>query len=478
MGWKSQAVIAQLVIIEGPGDGLFVYDGTPALGSLVQSVTPMAGTDPYGNAYLQGDTNYEKVGSGYVATNVNNARIQFYEAATFAGPWTAEAIITGRTSSPPAGQTVLSVTQGAVAVNNASFTVASLGGIREWYPPSGGDDFAAIQTGLTNGSADLTPGIFLLSADLVPAGASLTGLDMATVLSPYLTYAGVLATVSAKGSIRNLSFQGGGTDAVQVSSGIAEWWLEDLYFASNTGLCINAPSITGATHGRIRGIRGAGGSSANGGGIALNGGTAGAITAEINISDIDIQNCTASEVLFLSAVTDVLVNKVNGSIKSGVSANGITVQGACQTIELRELDVGGGSGTGVLVFQKAGTNSPSDVFAEGKVQDGAIGCVVADASARLTLQMWADRNQGDGFQLTNTGAFNVLDKCGGNNNNQAAGTAYDLNITSTGHWLVDSFRGVSGGVTANRNITSATNHVTVVNDPSGTTTAGNTPGGW
>lgn len=54
MGWESEFVIAQLVIIEGNPDGVFVYDGTPAAGTLIVSIAAQAGTDQYGNTYPKG----------------------------------------------------------------------------------------------------------------------------------------------------------------------------------------------------------------------------------------------------------------------------------------------------------------------------------------------------------------------------------------------------------------------------------------
>jgi hypothetical protein len=54
MGWSSQAVIAQQVVIEGSADGLWVYNGAPAAGNLLLSIAAAAGTDPYGNTYPQG----------------------------------------------------------------------------------------------------------------------------------------------------------------------------------------------------------------------------------------------------------------------------------------------------------------------------------------------------------------------------------------------------------------------------------------
>lgn len=45
------AVTANSVVVEGSGDGLFVYDGTPALGNLIIAIAAEAGTDQYGNSY-------------------------------------------------------------------------------------------------------------------------------------------------------------------------------------------------------------------------------------------------------------------------------------------------------------------------------------------------------------------------------------------------------------------------------------------
>lgn len=54
MGWSSQVVVANQVIVQGSNGGVFVYNGAPAAGNLVASIAATAGTDPYGNAYPQG----------------------------------------------------------------------------------------------------------------------------------------------------------------------------------------------------------------------------------------------------------------------------------------------------------------------------------------------------------------------------------------------------------------------------------------
>lgn len=45
------SVTSNTVVIKGSGDGLFVYNGTPASGTLILSISSAAGEDDYGNAY-------------------------------------------------------------------------------------------------------------------------------------------------------------------------------------------------------------------------------------------------------------------------------------------------------------------------------------------------------------------------------------------------------------------------------------------
>ena len=45
------AVTANTVIVNGTGDGLFVYSGVPAFGSLILAIASAAGTDNFGNPY-------------------------------------------------------------------------------------------------------------------------------------------------------------------------------------------------------------------------------------------------------------------------------------------------------------------------------------------------------------------------------------------------------------------------------------------
>jgi hypothetical protein len=75
MGW--QAFVAPFIqagnTIILNGSGLFIYNGTPALGNLVYSSAPVAGTDPYGNVYQQDPTVYNPGTSAYVNISSNQA---------------------------------------------------------------------------------------------------------------------------------------------------------------------------------------------------------------------------------------------------------------------------------------------------------------------------------------------------------------------------------------------------------------------
>jgi len=73
-------------------NGAFFYSGTPAAGNLIQSITNSTGTDPFGNAYLAGTTTYTTIGTVF-AVNLNQNAINWYSAATEAGPYTKVALI-------------------------------------------------------------------------------------------------------------------------------------------------------------------------------------------------------------------------------------------------------------------------------------------------------------------------------------------------------------------------------------------------
>jgi hypothetical protein len=61
-------------------DGAFFYNGTPGAGNLIASIAPSDGTDPYGNAYLEGLTTY----AGGEYSSLANGSVIVGDATTLA----------------------------------------------------------------------------------------------------------------------------------------------------------------------------------------------------------------------------------------------------------------------------------------------------------------------------------------------------------------------------------------------------------
>lgn len=100
-GTTSPVIIANRVIITGPGGALLIYNGTPAANNLVASDTQSQFTDSFGNVVLAGRTTYHHNivnGNYWIAVNqtttaTNGNSIVFLTAATEAGPWTTQGVI-------------------------------------------------------------------------------------------------------------------------------------------------------------------------------------------------------------------------------------------------------------------------------------------------------------------------------------------------------------------------------------------------
>lgn len=108
MGWQTQ-VVPQLQA----GDtvintaGIFTYSASPAAGNLILSSAPAAGTDPYGNQYLEGATTY---GAG-TATQLDNGQLSLYTGSLAAG-WIQQATIL------ISGAVIELITSGGVITSN------------------------------------------------------------------------------------------------------------------------------------------------------------------------------------------------------------------------------------------------------------------------------------------------------------------------------------------------------------------------
>lgn len=66
----SGVVTASSVIVDGAGQGVFIYDGPAALDSLVVSVASGAGTDSFGNSYSGPGISVSAPGHGASKNNI------------------------------------------------------------------------------------------------------------------------------------------------------------------------------------------------------------------------------------------------------------------------------------------------------------------------------------------------------------------------------------------------------------------------
>jgi hypothetical protein len=139
--------------------GAFLYNGTPAQGNLVASITAVAGTDQFGNAYQAGVTSYQSGSSS--ATNFVQLINNMIELA-FSG------IANGVISPGPQG---LVLSGQGLQFGNSTLLLFPSG------DTTGVADQSRIQAALTNGQAVyLLPGTYYINGQVnVPTGGVLTG---------------------------------------------------------------------------------------------------------------------------------------------------------------------------------------------------------------------------------------------------------------------------------------------------------------
>jgi hypothetical protein len=125
-GTDSQVLLARQVIVFGPNDGIFVYNGTPALGNLIWADVPATGLDPFGNVVFQGSFSYVPSGT---------ALASFVSGLNF----------------------------GNLYIGTGS-GMALVGGSQPSTVSSGGDGITSYDSGLTNGT-DQSSSITLKSAN-------------------------------------------------------------------------------------------------------------------------------------------------------------------------------------------------------------------------------------------------------------------------------------------------------------------------
>jgi len=96
LGFSNPATqVVNRIIIEGPGQGGWVYNGTPAFGNLIETFgIETADTDSKGNAYLAGDTTYSDDAGTFIASQNNGGAFLYYVSPAGAGgPYTPVAAL-------------------------------------------------------------------------------------------------------------------------------------------------------------------------------------------------------------------------------------------------------------------------------------------------------------------------------------------------------------------------------------------------
>ena len=170
---SGTVVRAQLVIISGNG-GFFFYNGTPALGTLVYSITVAPGFDPTGlNAVLANATSYANVGGTWHAISQNLGGTFYFTATSPAGPWTQIGSADYHTLSIPGTATrIMGITPGvSTAYLNIGTNSISAPNSTTYYTPSGdatgATDPAIINALLAAGHAvQLLPGTYNISSPI------------------------------------------------------------------------------------------------------------------------------------------------------------------------------------------------------------------------------------------------------------------------------------------------------------------------
>jgi hypothetical protein len=161
MGWQTQVAVqlqAGNTIINP--DGMFTYSGTPAAGNLIFSSAPAAGTDSFGNVYVEGAAAYITTGGSTFALQLGN---QGANGAAFfihnqTTPPTADPGYSANLASPSgtaaeivSGQSTAGSTQAVIIVSDSTLS------------------------GTAGGEVDISAGLTTTSGNMAIAGTLTVG---------------------------------------------------------------------------------------------------------------------------------------------------------------------------------------------------------------------------------------------------------------------------------------------------------------
>ena len=324
-GQSPGVVIANRVIVFGPGDGIFIYSGTPGPNTLIASDASAGGTDPFGNVYLAGPTTYRNMSPlvlKFAAQQLDGAGTAFYLSTGFdeTGPWIQQATIRGWNNIVDifASQIILTAASSVKIMNGIAF-------INPSGDNTGATDLAAIQVALNSGfEVQLVPGIYYVNAPVeLPNSAVIRGVGR-----PEISKNG-MAVIQAAASI----------PAVLVSTG----WLE------NTQTTFPAGGVN------IFDLKIDGNSLASNG-ILLQ-------TADSTIRNVSVENTKFEAIEFTT-----------------IGHDGTTIlTGSASNNRIESCSLNNCGGYGIVTVESAGNS----VFTDGFITD----CIIAGCtSAGISLQ--------------------------------------------------------------------------------------------
>lgn len=160
---RGSVVVGGSIIMTDAGDGLFIYDGDPALGNLLLSIAPIAGTDGFGNDYPAGIK---------VVPNAGSIDGSVMAPGSILGDALADAAVTAANLAQG------SVTQDALAAAAVGATELAAGAV---YPD-------AIQAGAVTSNA-------------IAAGAIVAGAIAAGAIDSMSIHAGTLTLDATSGNL-------------------------------------------------------------------------------------------------------------------------------------------------------------------------------------------------------------------------------------------------------------------------------------
>lgn len=355
-------------------------------------------------------------------------------------------------------------------------------------PTGANDSTAAISAALSTGTGlcILSPGTYLLNGSsglsAAIAGGKVQGMGYGlTTLQVGSSFTASAAVSAAADSVEicDLAIVGanagnsrlGGSQAwngVELSPGFQHCRVRNVWTQFVNGWSVE--SIGGSSRANLDLIVDGLVSRNCAGAIHDKGVTGSSFEGEHFFSNIQVQQCgTASgasanlDCVRLEDIHDVQVNAINTGLANG-SGSSVNVVGACTACYFTNNDLGGGTPT--VVIQTGSNGSPTDIrFVGGTIQESTANgnLAVSGASGGLLFDgIYFHAASGDGCTLTNTGSASNITGCRWNTNNQAAGTAYDINLTScTAKW------NVTGG-TFGTTVGASSGQVTApVHDPNG-----------